>query len=218
MRSRCWLAYVYLGQCPRFASLGHHGVSRLAHRAPVPAILSAPRGTTNTPKADMKSQGGDHFRAGRYAEAARCYSGAIDAETDPVELAKLLGNRSASYGLLSKHKEALADATRAVELDPNYIKGYFRQTTAHMALGQFSKAEKTASTGLRRQPDNKQRTPNRHSNSSSSRLAPGMPLTRTLPPRRLQCSSCSRTLRPREAQTMTARHPRRRRPPPAGTA
>ena len=102
------------------------------------------------------AKGGDHFRAGRFQDAARCYSGAIEADSDPSELAKLLANRSAAYGRLGNLEAALADGKRAVELDPSYIKGYFRETKAHMALGQFRRASKSASEGLRKQPDNKE--------------------------------------------------------------
>ena len=101
------------------------------------------------------TKGGDHFRAGRFEDAVKCYSGAIEADADPSELAKLLANRSAAYGRLGNLEAALADGKRAVEIDPSYIKGYFRATKAHMALGQFHQASSTASEGLRRQPENK---------------------------------------------------------------
>ena len=81
------------------------------------------------------SRGGEHFRAGRFSEAVKCYSGAIEADSAPSELAKLLANRSAAYGRLGNLEAALADGKRAVEIDPSYSEGYFRATKAHMALG-----------------------------------------------------------------------------------
>ena len=65
--------------------------------------------------AEHKDEGTKHFKAKEYAEAARSYTRAIELESDPVELAKLLGNRSTSYGLLQKHLEALSDAKRALQ-------------------------------------------------------------------------------------------------------
>lgn len=100
--------------------------------------------------------GGEHFRAGRFSEAVKCYSGGIEADSEPSELAKLLANRSAAYGRLGNLEAALADGKRAVEIDPSYIKGYFRATKAHMALGQFRRASAMASEGLSRAPDNKE--------------------------------------------------------------
>ena len=101
-------------------------------------------------------RGGEHFRAGRFSEAVKCYSGAIEADSAPSELAKLLANRSAAYGRLGNLEAALADGKRAVEIDPSYIKGYFRATKAHMALGQFRRASAVASEGLSRAPDNEE--------------------------------------------------------------
>ena len=100
--------------------------------------------------------GGEHFRAGRFSEAVKCYSGGIEADSEPSELARLLANRSAAYGRLGNLEAALADGKRAVEIDPSYIKGYFRATKAHMALGQFRRASAVASEGLSRAPDSKE--------------------------------------------------------------
>ena len=80
----------------------------------------------------------------------------IEADSEPFELAKLLANRSAAYGRLGNLEAALADGKRAVEIDPSYIKGYFRATKAHMALGQFRRASAVASEGLSRAPDNEE--------------------------------------------------------------
>ena len=102
------------------------------------------------------TRGGEHFRAGRFSEAVKCYSGGIEADSEPSELAKLLANRSAAYGRLGNLEAALADGKRAVEIDPSYIKGYFRATKAHMALGQFRRASAVASEGLSRAPDNEE--------------------------------------------------------------
>ena len=102
------------------------------------------------------TRGSEHFRAGRFSEAVKCYSGGIEADSAPSELAKLLANRSAAYGRLGNLEAALADGKRAVEIDPSYIKGYFRATKAHMALGQFRRASAVASEGLSRAPDNEE--------------------------------------------------------------
>ena len=106
--------------------------------------------------AEHKDEGTRHFKAKEYAEAARSYTRAIELESDPVELAKLLGNRSTSYGLLQKHLEALSDAKRALQQDPKYLKGYYRQATALMSLSRFAEAAAAAAEGLRHEPGNRQ--------------------------------------------------------------
>ena len=128
------------------------------------------------------TKGGDHFRAGRFEDAVKCYSGAIEADADPSELAKLLANRSAAYGRLGNLEAALADGKRAVEIDPSYIKGYFRATKAHMALGQFHQASSTASEGLRRQPDNKDLQQALQDANSEGANSPGPPSGRRAKP------------------------------------
>ena len=110
----------------------------------------------STSPSSANTRGGEHFRAGRFVDAVKCYSGAIEADSEPSKLAKLLANRSAAYGRLGNLEAALADGKRAVEIEPSYIKGYFRATKAHMALGQFHRASSAASEGLSRQPDNKE--------------------------------------------------------------
>jgi len=106
--------------------------------------------------AEHKDEGTKYFKAKQYAEAVRSYTSAIGVESDPVELAKLLGNRSTSYGLLNKHVEALSDAKRALQKDANYLKGYFRQATALMALSRYAEAGAAAAEGLGHEPNNKQ--------------------------------------------------------------
>ena len=106
--------------------------------------------------AEHKDEGTRHFKAKQYAEAVRSYTRAIELESDPVELAKLLGNRSTSYGLLHKHLEALSDAKRALQQDPKYLKGHFRQATALVSLSRFAEAAAAAAEGLRHEPGNRQ--------------------------------------------------------------
>ena len=105
--------------------------------------------------AEHKDEGTRHFKAKQYAEAVRSYTRAIELESDPVELAKLLGNRSTSYGLLHKHLEALSDAKRALQQDPKYLKGNFRQATALVSLSRFAEAAAAAAEGLRHEPGNR---------------------------------------------------------------
>lgn len=65
------------------------------------------------------------------------YSQAIDV--NPVN-AIYYGNRSLAYLRTECYGYALADATKAIELDKKYIKGYYRRATSNMALGKFKAA------------------------------------------------------------------------------
>lgn len=55
-------------------------------------------------------------------------------------------NRSLAYLRTECYGYALADATKALEIDKNYIKGYYRRATSNMALGKFKAALKDYET------------------------------------------------------------------------
>ena len=72
-----------------------------------------------------------------YENAIKFYSQAI--ELNPSS-AIYYGNRSLAYLRTECYGYALADATRAVEIDKKYIKGYYRRAASNMALGKFRAA------------------------------------------------------------------------------
>ena len=55
-------------------------------------------------------------------------------------------NRSLAYLRTECYGYALADATKCLEIDQNYIKGYYRRATSNMALGKFKAALKDYET------------------------------------------------------------------------
>lgn len=55
-------------------------------------------------------------------------------------------NRSLAYLRTECYGYALADATKALEIDKGYIKGYYRRATSNMALGKFKAALKDYET------------------------------------------------------------------------
>ncbi|NXR09888.1 PPP5 phosphatase, partial [Semnornis frantzii] len=72
-----------------------------------------------------------------YERAVKLYSSAI--ELNPSS-AILYGNRSLAYLRTECYGYALADASRALQLDSKYTKGYYRRATCNMALGKFKAA------------------------------------------------------------------------------
>ncbi|XP_016835211.1 serine/threonine-protein phosphatase 5 isoform X1 [Cricetulus griseus] len=69
-----------------------------------------------------------------YENAIKYYSQAIDLNPNN---AIYYGNRSLAYLRTECYGYALGDATRAIELDKKYIKGYYRRAASNMALGKF---------------------------------------------------------------------------------
>ena len=67
------------------------------------------------------------------------YTKAIEA--NPT-IAIYYGNRSFAYLRTECFGYALEDASKAIELDKTYIKGYYRRASAYMSLGKFKLALK----------------------------------------------------------------------------
>ncbi|XP_035169822.1 serine/threonine-protein phosphatase 5-like, partial [Oxyura jamaicensis] len=87
-----------------------------------------------------------------YEKAVKYYSRAI--ELNPTN-AIYYGNRSLAYLRTECYGYALADATRAIELDKKYVKGYYRRAASNMALGKFKAALRDYETVVKVRPNDK---------------------------------------------------------------
>ncbi len=56
------------------------------------------------------------------------------------------GNRAFAHIKLEEYGSAVEDATAAIDLDPNYVKGYYRRGDSYLALGKFKLALKDLRT------------------------------------------------------------------------
>nr|XP_008540866.1 PREDICTED: serine/threonine-protein phosphatase 5 [Equus przewalskii] len=101
---------------------------------------------------ELKTQANDYFKAKDYENAIKFYSQAI--ELNPNN-AIYYGNRSLAYLRTECYGYALADATRAIELDKKYIKGYYRRAASNMALGKFRAALRDYETVVKVKPHDK---------------------------------------------------------------
>ncbi|XP_046773497.1 tetratricopeptide repeat protein 31 isoform X21 [Gallus gallus] len=77
---------------------------------------------------------------GRYKEAVQAFTEAI--KLNPREH-RLFGNRSYCYEKLQQYQEALRDAQMALELQPNWPKGFFRKGKALWGLKRYAEARDT---------------------------------------------------------------------------
>jgi tetratricopeptide (TPR) repeat protein len=64
------------------------------------------------------------FKARRYHEAVTGYSAAIAANPGS---AVYFSNRAFAHAKLEEYGSAIADASKAIELDPTYVKAYYRR-------------------------------------------------------------------------------------------
>lgn len=74
------------------------------------------------------------------------FNKAIDLYTKAIEKnpnsAVYYSNRSFAYLKTECFGYALTDASKSVELDKSYVKGFYRRAAAHMSLGKFKEALK----------------------------------------------------------------------------
>lgn len=68
-------------------------------------------------------------------------------------MASYYGNRSFAYLKTECFGYALNDATKSIELDKNYVKGYYRRAAANMSLSKFKLALKDYETVMKARPN-----------------------------------------------------------------
>ena len=92
------------------------------------------------------------FAGQNYDEAIALYTKAIDL--NPL-IAIYYGNRSFAYLKTECFGYALNDASKAIELDRNYVKGYYRRAAANMSLGKFKLALKDYEAVMKARPSDR---------------------------------------------------------------
>lgn len=82
---------------------------------------------------NLKAHGNKNFRNGKFKDAIDCYDQAI--QMCPLdqnqELATFYQNRAAAYEQLRKWKSVIADCSKALELNPAYLKAMARRAKAY---------------------------------------------------------------------------------------
>ncbi len=124
--------------------LGYLGGAGDAPQAPPPAApgeVSSPRGERNLAAI--------HFQAGRYREAAEAYRRLVAA--DP-EKASLRASFAGALGALERYDQALAELTRAIELEPLNVEAYHNRAVIFERRGEPEKAVADYRTAVRYNP------------------------------------------------------------------
>ncbi|CAM0139642.1 Palmitoyl-protein thioesterase 1 [Umbelopsis sp. WA50703] len=103
-----------------------------------------------TAKSDaLKAEANSLFAAKHYTEAIEKYTAAIEANP---KVAVYYSNRSACYIKTEAYGYAIADANKAIEVDPSYTKGYYRRAIANMALTKFKDSLRDFKIVVKRAP------------------------------------------------------------------
>jgi stress-induced-phosphoprotein 1 len=101
---------------------------------------------------EHKVKGNELFEKGDYPNAVKEYTEGL--RRDPQNKG-LYSNRCAAYIKLMEFGYALKDADKCLELDPNFVKAYFRKGTIHHLSKEYHKALSAYDTGLKIDPTNK---------------------------------------------------------------
>lgn len=99
---------------------------------------------------ELKAQGNRLLGEKKYSDAELSYTAAI--ELDPNN-AIYYANRAAVHIKMENYGYAIADADKAIELDPENHKAHFRKGVASMAILDFKKAQKSFKDVLALVPD-----------------------------------------------------------------
>ncbi|CAL9200158.1 unnamed protein product [Musa hybrid cultivar] len=93
---------------------------------------------------DAKEEGNKLFRTGQYEDALLKYELALQIAsevTSSVDVCSMChGNRAACFLKLDRYKETVQECTKALELNPSYIKALFRRAEAHEKLENYDEA------------------------------------------------------------------------------
>ena len=98
-----------------------------------------------------KEKGNAAFGAGRYAEAAKHFTLAINLDKANHIL---YSNRSGAFAAMGDGTRALSDADACVKKAPNWAKGYSRRGAAYVVLGRYKDAIEAYNAGLAIEPGN----------------------------------------------------------------
>jgi serine/threonine-protein phosphatase 5 len=100
----------------------------------------------------LKNQGNKAF-------AAHDWEGAIDLYTKAIELnpqdPTFYSNRAQANIKSEAYGYAIADATKAIEIDPNFVKAYYRRAVAYTAILKSRDALRDFKTVVRKAPNDK---------------------------------------------------------------
>jgi len=111
---------------------------------------------------DAKAEGNKLFGAGRYEEALSQYEIALQiaAELESSEDIRSAchSNRAVCFLKLGKHDETIKECTKALELNPSYMKALLRRAEAHEKLEHYDEAIADMKKVIELDPSNQQAT------------------------------------------------------------
>ncbi|KAL0316567.1 UNVERIFIED_CONTAM: Tetratricopeptide repeat protein 1 [Sesamum calycinum] len=109
---------------------------------------------------DAKLEGNSFFKAGQYEEALTKYEFAINIAPDGPSSSEVRSmchaNRAACFFKMGKYEETAKECTKALELNPTYIKALLRRGEAREKLEQYEESIADMTKILELDPSNDQ--------------------------------------------------------------
>ncbi|XP_078174775.1 uncharacterized protein LOC144568342 [Carex rostrata] len=103
-------------------------------------LLERTKGQAN----DAKAQGNKLFSDGKYEEALSQYELAMEIASEIPSSEEICSmchaNRAICFSKLGKYEETIKECTKALELNPSYIKALLRRGEAHEKLENYDQA------------------------------------------------------------------------------
>ncbi|KAK2953103.1 putative RNA polymerase II-associated protein 3 [Blattamonas nauphoetae] len=100
---------------------------------------------------DAKEKGNNAFRSGKYQQALDFYSRGLSFQPSN---SILLCNKAAALNKLNRNQEAEQACTKALSIDPAYVKCWVRRANVRKCLGKFSQAMDDLKKALTLEPGN----------------------------------------------------------------
>jgi len=100
---------------------------------------------------EWKAKGNKEYSSNNFSEAIKSYTKAIEFDKGNH---LLYSNRSAAFAGLNQWEKALEDGVRCIEVNKEFVKGYFRKGLAEFEMKKYDAAIKTFKNGLNVDPSN----------------------------------------------------------------
>lgn len=101
---------------------------------------------------EFKQKGNECFKHSKFNEATEYYTKAIDCHSNSAKAAPYYSNRAFCQLKLESYGLALEDAKISIKIDPTFVKGYYREGSAYLALGKLEDARNSFKQAHKLQP------------------------------------------------------------------
>ena len=113
-----------------------------------------PPAATSLDAPELFALGEAHYERAEWDKAVAAYTRAAEQEGAGRLLRSMcFNNRGMIQTMHGRHESAIADFTKAIELDPNFLKAYLNRGGSYYDTGKFKKALEDCDAAIRLAPE-----------------------------------------------------------------